>query len=542
MRPRVATTVIVGLFIAAACTSAATHVPATSTPTSPAASQPASSASTALTTPQPGTPGSGVQGAWTATGNMVTPHAFHAATRLRDGKVLVTGGLVNDRLDGKVLTASELYEPGSGTWTAAKGMIEARWGHTATLLLDGRVLVAGSYRNSSDPLASAELYDPSSGRWTATGTMTRGRGGHTATLLPDGRVLVVGGGAEDNSLEGGPRSASAELYDPGSGRWTATGSMIEARQGFTATLLPDGTVLVAGGDGGFTAAELYDPRRGTWTVTGSMADGRFGHTATLLPDGSVLVAGGCACSEPGAWASAELYDASSGTWTGTGSMGTARIFHTATMLAGGSVLVVNDGLTDDRPPSAELYDPRAGTWAATANPAEAHGGRTATLLLDGQVLVAGDYDYPSQASAELYDPELRLIDLVAVIGVAEADRFETFGDKSILLEHVWSPKDVGLGGACGPANVPWLECLNVPNWMIQPVGDDAGCPATGSCYDGARLGILYEPSLAERLGPGDGPVDVIGHFGDPASQGCRPENRAACQDRFVVTAIEKSGR
>lgn len=538
MHARLATTVIAGLFFAAACVSAATHVPATSTPTSPAASLPASPAPTPLTTPPLATPGSGVQGRWTATGSMVTPHAFQAATRLRDGKVLVTGGLINDRLDGKVSAAAELYDPGSGTWSMTKAMSKARWGQTATLLPDGKVLVAGSYRNSSDPLASAELYDPSRGIWTDTGTMTRGRGGHTATLLPDGRVLVVGGGAEDNSLEGGPRSASAELYDPGSGRWTATGSMIEARQGFTATLLPDGTVLVAGGDGSFTAAELYDPRRGTWTVTGSMADGRFGHTATLLPDGSVLVAGGCACSEPGAWASAELYDPSSGTWTGTGSMGTARIFHTATMLEDGRVLVVNDGQAGDRPTSAEVYDPKSGMWASTASPARGRVGYTATLLLDGQVLVAGDYDYPSQASAELYDPELRLIDLAAVIGVAEADRFETFGDKSILLEHVWSPKDVGLGGACGPANVPWLECLNVPNWMIQPVGDDAGCPATGSCYDGARLGILYEPSLGERLGPGDGPVDVIGHFGDPASQSCRPENRAACQDRFVATAIE----
>lgn len=241
---------------------------------------------------------------------MITPHAYHTATRLRDGKVLVTGGVVNDRFDGKVLSTAEFYDSSNGTWTATKRMSKARWGHTATLLLDGRVLVAGSYRHGSDPLASAELYDLGSGRWTATGNMTKRRGGHTATLLPDGRVLVVGGGAEDNSLEGGPRSASAEVYDPGSGKWTATGSM-----------------------------------------------------------------------------------------------GTARIFHTATLLADGRVLVVNDGPFDDRPPSAELYDPSNGKWAVTASPAEARGGHTATLLLDGRVLVTGDYDYPSQASAELYDPD-----------------------------------------------------------------------------------------------------------------------------------------
>jgi hypothetical protein len=340
---------------------------------------------------------------WHATGRMISPRAFHTATRLPDGKVLVAGGLVNDRLDGKALSTAESYDPANGTWTAAKPMTKARWGHTAILLSDGRVLVAGGYRPGSDSLSSAELFDPRNGRWTATGNMTKGRGGHTATLLTDGTVLVVGGGAEDASLEGGPRSASAEVYDPRTGRWTAIAGMIEARKGFTATMLSDGTVLVAGGDGGFTAAELYHPRSRRWTATGSMADGRYGHTATLLPDGTVLVSGGCACSEPGAWASAELYQPSSRAWMATGSMRTPRIFHTATLLPDGMVLVVNDGLADG-PASAELYSPTGRTWAATASPAATRFGDTATLLVDGKVLVTGDYDYQSRASAELYDP------------------------------------------------------------------------------------------------------------------------------------------
>ena len=141
------------------------------------------------------------------------------------------------------------------------------------------------------------------------------------------------------------------------------------------------------------------------------------------------------------------------------------------------------------------------------------------------------------------DATVRVVDLTAILDVAQADRFETFGDTSIRLEHVWSPNDTGLGGTCGARNVPWLECLNVPDWLIQPVAEGAGCPFTRTafCYDGPRLGILYEPGLGERLGLGDGPVDLIGHFGDPASEGCRPENRAACRDRFVVTAIEQAG-
>jgi hypothetical protein len=339
---------------------------------------------------------------------MVTPHAFHTATRLADGRVLVAGGLVNDRVDGKVSAAAEVYDSGSGSWTVTGRMTVARWGHTATLLPDGRVLVAGSYRNSAGSLASAELYDPTSGRWAATGSMNAGRGGHTTTLLPDGRVLVVGGGAEDTELEGGPRSATAELYDPRSGEWTATGSMTEARKGFTATLLPDGRVLVAGGDGGYTAAELYDPGTGIWTATGTMAEGRFGHTATLLGDGTVLVTGGCACSEmPPALASAELYDPVAGAWTATGSMADDRFGHTATLLADGNVLVVNNGLLDDGPASADLYDPGSGHWTPTASPAMARYGHTATLLLDGRLLVTGDYDDGSRGSAELYDPGSR---------------------------------------------------------------------------------------------------------------------------------------
>ena len=407
------------------CAAGATPSPVpTSSPSTPSVDPTASPSPAASTSPSPGpsahrsprptdapasatapsTPPATTPSVWHTTTDMITPHAYHSATLLPGGRVLVAGGLVNDRLDGKVSASAELFDPSSGKWIATRAMVVPRWGHTATLLTDGKVLVAGSYVNSSDPLASGELYDPSTGRWTAAGSMTRGRGGHTATLLLDGRVLVVGGGAEDTQLEGGPRSATAELYDPRTGEWTATGNMIEARQEFTATLLPDGWVLVAGGDGGFTAAELYDPVTGRWTATGSMADGRIGHTATLLSDGMVLVTGGCACSEPGAGerATAERYDPGTGRWTATGSMGTARIHHTATLLVGGTVLVVDDGLYDTLA-SAELYGPGTGRWTATVSPTVSRVGYTTTLLLDGRALVTGDYSHNSR-TAELYDP------------------------------------------------------------------------------------------------------------------------------------------
>lgn len=312
--------------------------------------------------------------------------------------------MINDRLDGQVSASTELYDAERASWTATSGMIKARWGHTATLLPDGRVLVAGSYVSGGDPLASAELYDPTYGRWTATGSMTTGRGGHTATLLPDGRVLVVGGGAEDTLLEGGPRSSTAEMYDPDTGGWTAIRNMTEARIGHSATLLPDGSLLVVGGSGNFLETELYDPISGRWIATGSTSTAQgVGHTATLLLDSRVLVTGGNPGSEWDPLATAELYDPGSGRWAAATSMATARSGHTGTLLSDGRVLVVGSASFGDGPASAELYDPTSGQWIDTASPAKARYGYTATRLSDGTVLLAGDYDYDTQASSELYD-------------------------------------------------------------------------------------------------------------------------------------------
>jgi hypothetical protein len=233
-------------------------------------------------------------------------------------------------------------------------------GHTATLLPDGKVLVAGGVDNIR-AVASAELYDPATGTWAATGSMTTSRVGHTATLLPDGKVLVAGGDG----------LASAELYDPASGTWAATGSMTTSRSDHTATLLAGGRVLVAGGYSDFGSrllgsAELYDPATGDWTAAGSMTSPRILHTATLLPDGQVLVAGGAIGVSPTGdtiLASAELYDPASGTWTATAGMATVREFSTATLLPGGTVLMAGGkGGAYSQPPhgplaSADLYDP-----------------------------------------------------------------------------------------------------------------------------------------------------------------------------------------
>lgn len=234
------------------------------------------------------------------------------------------------------------------------------------------------------PLCSAELYNPRSGAWASTGPMATCRFGHTATLLPTGQVLVTGGNSTcDDS--GCKVASNAELYDPHTKRWSSTGSMTKARADHTALLLRTGRVLVVGLDG---SAELYDPRTGRWTTTGSMSTAHTISTATLLPGGQVLVVGGRSTSSY--LTRAELYNPATGAWTRTSSLHEARAFHTATLLRDGRVLVAGGEVQQTiHRSSTELYGPHTGTWAVTGPLAAARDTHTATLLSNGQVLVTG---------------------------------------------------------------------------------------------------------------------------------------------------------
>ena len=265
-------------------------------------------------------------GTFSATGPMTVTRSGTSATRLLDGRVLITGGYNCGNAETEGLWASaELFDPQTATFSPTGSMAAPRAGHTATLLADGRVLITGgstgapppvafqvvfaSYQGGSDPsghlaavagynmLASAEVYDPTTGTFTPTGSMSRWRDVHTSTLLQDGRVLVVGGNDE------WPASlTSAELYDPTAGTFSDTGSLVKGRWFHTATLLQDGRVLITGGKGpndkSYASAELYDPTSGKFSSTSSMSDARQGHTATLLQDGRVLIAGGYPIRRP----------------------------------------------------------------------------------------------------------------------------------------------------------------------------------------------------------------------------------------------------
>ena len=352
---------------------------------------------------------------FTPTGNLTEARGLHTATLLPDNKVLVAYGSNSSSYTGATgyvgLSSIEVYDPGTGTFTEIVGEDGAGiYGHTSTLLPNGKVLLAGGFVNSvwdysdSTSYNAANLYDSATGVLSGTGNMTASRGGHTATLLASGKVLIAGGSDQDLT---GTGLASAELYDPSTGTFTQTGSMAVGRFLHTATLLPNGKVLIVGGvltslTGPVATAEIYDPATGTFTVTGAMATARQQHTATLLADGRVLIAGGATSTGPGdlqATATVEVYDPAAGSFSVTGSMAEARTYHTATLLPSGKVLVAGGGNENS---TAEVYDPATGSFSITGGMEIGRSGHTATLLPNGSVLVAGGGIFAGLASAELY--------------------------------------------------------------------------------------------------------------------------------------------
>ena len=320
-------------------------------------------------------------GHFSSAGSMVKPRAYHAAAILMNGKVLLSGGIDTNNTP---LTSSEIYDPATNTFTATGSMTTPRWMHSATLLASGKVLIAGgtsvapaasSGIEGNLPLASAEIYDPVTGTFTALNVkMVQPRYDHTATLLLNGKLLLSGGQGSS-----GQKLPDTELFDPVAKSFTSTaGNMMvdptadTGRWLFAALLLRDGSVLVDGGDGGFIAgtpsylstAQTYNPVTNRFTdLVGQMTYARAHHAAAMRVDGNILVVGGIGANvsnplniPPADFLnSAEIFDAGTLGFSLTGNLITSRANHTTTALANGKILIAGGNQGGVFLKSAELY-------------------------------------------------------------------------------------------------------------------------------------------------------------------------------------------
>ena len=339
-------------------------------------------------------------GTWMMTGSLNTPRCAHTATLLQNGLVLVAGG---ESASSTILSSAELYDPSTAKWTVTGSMSTARMQHTATLLENGQVLVAGGV--NSVFLSSAELYNPATGRWTTMGSMTQPRSSHGAALLENGEVLVAGGvtpNGSPTSTNGSP-TANAEIYDPTTGTWRTTGTMPYAATA-QATRLQDGQVLVPQGSVG----ELYDPSKGDWSLTSAMYFNQPSTDAVLLPNGDVLIFG----SPNSTTYSSEFYNPSTNVWARTFGQNYGNILSgPLTLLQTGKALLAGGaGKYRSIIRSAMLYDPATDYWTLTGALNQARRNHTLTLLPNGQALAAGGVGLNSSgativlSSAELYTP------------------------------------------------------------------------------------------------------------------------------------------
>jgi Galactose oxidase, central domain len=331
---------------------------------------------------------------------MTVPRAAHTATRLLDGRILIAGGFGTDT-DGDS-ASTEFFDPSTGRFAAGPRLTSPRYGHSATRLSDGQVLIAGGFGPDGTVLASAELFDPAADTFTLTGPLQVARADHEAVLLEDGRVVLIGGTADDFEI-----LASAELFDPHAGEFSPTDPMAVPREGMTATMLRDGRVLVTGGHVGrhrqrtiYDSMEIFDPASKGFAPAGTMTIARHKHDAILLADGRVLlIAGSDARDDLGLYDSAETYDPATESSTAVG-----RLAHPRYKLRFASVL-----LPDGRVLSAggaavpEVFDPGANTFTSIDGSfSRAPYFATATVLDDGRTVLAGGYSDRGPASDEAW--------------------------------------------------------------------------------------------------------------------------------------------
>jgi N-acetylneuraminic acid mutarotase len=449
-------------------------------------------------------------GSWTLTGSMTYARAEQTATLLQNGQVLVAGGTS--------AAAAELYNPATGTWALTGSMSTARIAPVAALLQNGEVLVAAGQNAAGTMLGTAEVYNPATGTWTLTGPMASAPGtGATATLLPNGTVLVAGGCC---TPEAGPDAlAEAQIYNPATNSWTATGSLSTGRYYATATLLGNGTVLVVGGDyivpnmnsgngsSPLDSAEIYNPSTGTWQSAGTTATPHVYATASLLPSGQVLVAGGSASGCCDGVTGADLYTPSTGTWQAAANMNVQREEAAAVVLPNGTVLMTGGYMGDTATPyltSTEIYQPSTNTWTLGPSMNYGRSEQTATLLPDGQVLVVGGYDGGSLATAELYSAGTTSTPAPVVTGVSPSTGPAAGGTAVTVTGTNLTGGSVAFGGVAATG----VSCTASSCSATSPAGSGTVnvtvTTAGGTSATSAADEFSYTASAAVNLIPNPG--------------------------------------
>ena len=408
---------------------------------------------------------------FTRAANTASTRLLHTATLLGNGDILLAGGGVSTS-PGVIaaVNSAELYRvnPNGASAAAATGsMLVARQDHRATLLPDGRVLITGGQANfSAVPLSSAEIYNPATGTFSPTGSMGINRAMHTATLLSNGKVLIAGG------FGTAVWHATGELFDPATGIFTPVfNTMFVGRRVHTATLMPNGKVLLAGGDDGVVitnTADVYDPFTNVFGPTGSpMTAPRWTHAATLLANGTVLISGGTPARGINApVATSEIYDPSTGLFSVGGVLATARMYHTATLLPSGKVLMVAGyGTGGSLAANEELYDPATGISAVTPSMVYTRRYLHAATLVAGVVVVTGGQGlgeapgFGSERSVEVYYPTDPPFQTASWALTGSLARDHTYGASTLLGDG----RAMVVGGYDVPAGTVYLSSAEIYN-------------------------------------------------------------------------------
>ncbi|MDA0174671.1 choice-of-anchor D domain-containing protein [Solirubrobacter taibaiensis] len=398
---------------------------------------------------------------WAPTGAMAVPRYLHSAVLLDDGRVLVAGG----QALGGLTDVAELYDPATGTWSRAGSLLEARAGAMTIKLRTGRVLIVGGH-DGTRGIDTAEVYDPTTNTWTGAGSMTVGRYYPAITMLADGRVLVAGG------ADGPTWSTTASVYNPRTNVWESAGTFSgESPHAGAAVTLADGRVLVAGGYGGNGASRTARFFGGgtAWSLAADMTTPRFTMTLDLLPNGHALAVGG---ENNGAHLNtAETFDGSQ--WQLTGPMHAAHDRHAATMLVNGQVLVTGGWSGTGGTTAVERYASATRSWLLEAPLGIGRWHHTATRLADGRVLVAagGDPAGSLTATAELWtpattltsDPAYAFMDTAAGAATAGVVQLTNTGDQPLLADDFTlagaQPGEFTVDGARCRQVAPGATCL-----------------------------------------------------------------------------------